>query len=166
MQPRDGVRFMAKSDYLEMRIRGRFFYGIGCFPVRRGARDSAAMGIARSLLDAGEPVMVFPEGTRRRERLEIGPPRSGVARLAIETGAPVVPIATWGLKPRALYGRPWWRRPRTVTIFGAPLHYGHLEPTPENVAHVRDEIWSCVERLYDQAREMDSLRGPAAPAPR
>ena len=151
-------RFMAKSTMFDYPVVRAFMRGGGGFPVRRGKGDVFAMELARRLLVAGRPVVVYPEGTRYRASAELGPAKRGAARLALEVGVPVVPCATWGVKAREVYGRPWWRRPRATTIYGEPMDFTHLEPTPENVDHVRDVIWARVHELYEQARAIDAKR--------
>ena len=74
---------------------GWFLNALGAFPIRRGESDEEAMETARQLVERGEAVLIFPEGTRIR-RGSLGSPRRGVGRLALETGAPVVPVAVLG----------------------------------------------------------------------
>lgn len=157
-QPRI-VRYMAKAPLFDMPLVGRFVRAGGAFPVRRGESDGFAMELARRLLADGQPVVMYPEGTRFRTSAELGPPRRGAARLALESGVPVIPVASWGAKERAVHSRPWWRRPRVTVVYGEPLRFDGLEPTPENVDRVRDEIWEQVGRLYERARELDATRG-------
>lgn len=152
------VRFMAKDSMFSYPVMRSVMRGGGAFPVRRGKGDTFAIELARRLLHDGQPVVVYPEGTRFRSGLELGPPKRGAARLALETGVPVVPAATWGVKRRELYGRPRWRRPRAVVAYGEPIDFSHLEPTPENVDHVRDVIWERVHELYDEARQFAGAR--------
>ena len=152
------LRFMAKASMFEYPVVRAFMRGGGGFPVRRGKGDVFAMELARRLLLAGRPVVVYPEGTRYRKSAELGPAKRGAARLALEVGVPIVPCATWGVKAREVYGRPRWRRPRATTIYGEPMDFTHLEPTPENVDHVRDVVWARVHELYEQARTIDAKR--------
>lgn len=152
------LRFMAKASMFDYPIVRTFMRSGGGFPVHRGKGDVFAMELARRLLGAGRPVVVYPEGTRFRKSAELGPAKRGAARLALEMGIPVVPCATWGAKAREVYGRPRWRRPRITTIYGEPLDFTHLEPTAENIDHVRDVIWARVHELYDQARALDAQR--------
>jgi 1-acyl-sn-glycerol-3-phosphate acyltransferase len=147
------VRFMAKDSMFHYPVMRTVMRGGGAFPVRRGKGDTFAMELARRLLLDGQPVVVYPEGTRFRRSLELGPAKRGAARLALETGVPVVPAAVWGVKQRDLYGRPRWRRPRAVLVYGEPMDFSHLAPTPEHVDEVRDAIWTRVHELYDEARE-------------
>ncbi len=152
------LRFMAKASIFTYPVVRTVMRGGGGFPVNRGKGDVFAMELARRLLRAGSPVVVYPEGTRFRRSAELGPAKRGVARLALECGVPVVPCATWGVKARHVYGRPWWRRPRATTVYGEPMDFTHLEPTSDNVGHVRDLIWRRVQELYDEARAIDAER--------
>jgi 1-acyl-sn-glycerol-3-phosphate acyltransferase len=152
------VRFMAKSTMFTYPVMRTVMRGGGAFPVRRGKGDTFAIELARRMLLDGQPVVVYPEGTRYRSSLELGPAKRGAARLALETGVPVVPAATWGVKRRELYGRAWWRRPKAVVVYGEAMDFSHLEPTPENVDYVRDVVWARVHELYDEAREIASAK--------
>lgn len=152
------VRFMAKAQLFEMPVLKHIVKAGGGFPVRRGRGDTFAMDLARRMLQTGQPVVVYAEGTRYRKSLELGPAKSGAARLALETRVPVVPIASWGSKERELYGRPWWRRPKVTTLYGEVMHFEDLDPTPENIERVRVEIWDAVQKLYDEVRELAATR--------
>ena len=152
------LRFMAKASMFDYPVVRTVMRGGGGFPVRRGKGDVFAMELARRLLGAGRPVVVYPEGTRYRKSAELGPAKRGAARLALEVGVPVVPCATWGVKAREVYGRSRWRRPRATTVYGEPMDFTHLAPTTENVEHVRDVVWARVHELYEQARKIDATR--------
>lgn len=152
------LRFMAKASMFDYPVVRTVMRGGGGFPVKRGKGDVFAMELARRLLKAGRPVVVYPEGTRYRKSAELGPAKRGAARLALEMGVPIVPCATWGVKARHVYGRSRWRRPRATTVYGEPMDFTHLEPTPENVDLVRDAVWTRVHELYDQARSIDAQR--------
>ncbi|MGB4136235.1 MAG: lysophospholipid acyltransferase family protein, partial [Microbacterium sp.] len=96
------VHFLAKSSYFEGTglsgaLSRTFFESIGAIPVRRGAGQAAldALDQQRQLLDEGLAVALYPEGTRSTDgRLYKG--RTGVAFLALQTGAPVVPVGLIG----------------------------------------------------------------------
>ncbi|MCW2972092.1 MAG: 1-acylglycerol-3-phosphate O-acyltransferase [Thermoleophilia bacterium] len=150
------VRFMAKSTLFHNPLARSVIRAGGGFPVRRGRGDVFAMELARRMLLDGQAVVMYPEGTRFRKSAPLGQPRRGAARLVLELGVPVVPVATWGNKQREVYGRAWWRRPRVTTIYGPLMRFTAGEATPERVDQVRDEIWAEVERLYDIAREVGS----------
>nr|WP_246422019.1 lysophospholipid acyltransferase family protein [Nocardiopsis mwathae] len=154
------VRFLAKAAYFEgPGVKGRLsrftFTALGAVPVRRGssreALDALELGL-RALKD-GEAFAIYPEGTRSRDgRLYRG--RTGVAHLAMESGAPVVPFALSGTERIQPIGA---RIPRVAEItirFGTPMvfgpdHYGGRKPGPARRA-ITDEIMAAIQRLSGQ----------------
>ena len=151
------IYFVAKKELFHNRLVGWFLNCLGAFPVRRGESDEESVATALALLERGEAVVIFPEGTRHRG----GPlhePKRGVGRLALESGAPVVPIAITGTE-RARRG--WRIRPVRVDIrCGSPLTFPVLETPSKHLANeVTARIWPCVELQWAW------LGGPI-PAPR
>lgn len=88
------IRFIGK-DSLAEGLGGRFNTAMGMIPVRRGIADAEMMETASAVLRAGVPIAIFPEGTRSRTG-ELYRFRSGMARLAVETGVPIVPTGIRG----------------------------------------------------------------------
>lgn len=137
------IYFVAKRELFDRRLVGWFLNCVGAFPVRRGESDEETLATALALLARGEAVVIFPEGTRHRS----GPlhaPKRGVGRLALESGAPVVPIAVAGSE-RARRGRRI--RPVRVRIrCGPPLRFPRTRsPSPQLAARATTRIWRCVE---------------------
>ncbi len=159
-QERVRLRFMAKEEALRWPIAGRLIRWLGGFPVKKGGgRAEVALAIAREVINSGDGVVMFIEGRVHRKDDGLLEPRSGIARLALMTGAPVVPVGIWGGKRATAYGkktRPWRLR-RITAVWGEPRVF-EITPTPsrERVAEVRDQIWSDIVDLYTHARELGS----------
>lgn len=143
------VHFMAKVELIEGPL-GWLFKRLGAFPVHRGEADTVALDTARELLADGELVVIFPEGTRVEVPDALGSPRHGAGRLAIETGAPIVPAAITGTSHL-------WRGalPRLKPVqlaFLPPVPASSLSG-PEAVTELIDaQVWPAVFEEYSRLR--------------
>jgi 1-acyl-sn-glycerol-3-phosphate acyltransferase len=116
------LHFMAKAELFGIPLFGRLIRALNARPVRREGGDAGALRTGLRVLEDGQALLVFPEGTRGPEgTLREGKPGAGM--LAVLSGAPVVPVYIEGS------GRAWPRgrrfpRPARVTVtFGKPLHF-------------------------------------------
>lgn len=153
------ISFLAKLEYftrpgLRGQLQRFFFTNTGQVPVDRGGADAsgAALRTAARLLREGKLVGIFPEGSRSRDgRLNRG--RTGLARVAAETGVPVVPCATVGVYELCPPGKRV-PRPRKVTVrFGEPMVFpGSPCPAPSSDAlrAWTDELMGEIQRLSGQ----------------
>lgn len=141
------VYYMAKRELFEKRWQAWLLSSLGAFPVDRGASDAEAIETASAIVRRGDCVVVFPEGTRVRSG-PLGAPRRGVGRLALQTGAPVVPVAVIGTEG---VRRGWCIRPRKVRLrVGRPLRFPLSQPaTPGVAAAMTQRIWACVSLQWE-----------------
>ncbi|UYO98298.1 1-acyl-sn-glycerol-3-phosphate acyltransferase [Microbacterium sp. M28] len=153
------VHFLAKSSYFEgTGIKGAlsrtFFESIGAIPVRRGAGQAAldALEQQRVLLDEGLTVALYPEGTRSTDgRLYKG--RTGVAFLALQTGAPVVPVGLIGTDRVMPKGAKMPSLRERITVkFGTPIDVSAHGPASSGKARrlATDEIMAAIHALSGQ----------------
>jgi glycerol-3-phosphate dehydrogenase (NAD(P)+) len=134
--------YVAKQELFTNPVAAWFLNALGAFPVARGASDEEMISTAKAILARGDIVLIFAEGTRVRPGA-LGRPRRGVGRLALESGAPVVPVAVIGTEA---IRRGWRIRPHRVRIrAGRPLRFPVVEnPSPGLAGAVTDRIWPCV----------------------
>ncbi|MDX6718082.1 MAG: glycerol-3-phosphate dehydrogenase [Solirubrobacteraceae bacterium] len=159
MMLRRPIYYVAKAELFSHRLQAWFLSSMGAFPVDRGNGDRDAMDAARKILERGDVVVIFPEGTRTRPGA-LGTPKRGVGRLALETGVPVVPIAVNGT---GTVRKGWRIRPHKVSIrAGAPLRFPHVEvPSPGLARAVTQRIWPCVELQWEWLGGTPALRRAA-----
>jgi 1-acyl-sn-glycerol-3-phosphate acyltransferase len=149
------LRFMAKTELIEARY-GRLLVRLGAFPVRRGQADADALETARVILEQGGLLALFPEGTRVRDPDQLGNPRRGAARLALETGAPLVPCAISGTEKLFRAGLPMPRRVQVA--FSEPIPVADLAATPDTASTlIEDTLWPEVEGEYRRLRARPTL---------
>jgi 1-acyl-sn-glycerol-3-phosphate acyltransferase len=140
------VRFMAKSQLFKGPMQFIYTHG-GVFPVRRGARDEETFITARTVLAREGAITMYCEGGRSRTGKVAEQAKRGIGRLALETGAPVVPIAIYG----SSRVRNWKRLqfPKVTIQYGEPIRWEQVEnPTREQQQAVADQILLEIRSLY------------------
>lgn len=154
------VVFLAKADYFEGRGVGGtltrvWFEAIGAVPVKRGthAEAMASLHLALGVLRAGDGFGIYPEGTRSRDaRLYRG--RTGVAWLALASGAPIVPAGLIGTERVQPVGSRWPRIAPVTVRFAAPVQPGAYAGLPAAVARrqMTDDVMDAIAALTGQPR--------------
>ena len=151
-------RFLAKVELFRNPISGPVLRGARQIPVRRGSGETAPVEFGAKALRAGELVVVYPESTVTSNP-DFSPMRgkTGVARLTLATGVPVIPLAVWGSAPvwrrgqkSARFGRPIWVKA------GPPLDLSEHEDRavdPATLRAVTDEVMAQLSLLVDDLRE-------------
>lgn len=139
------VHFIAKAELFENRFLARLVKALHAFPVKRGAADRRALRYALGVLEKGEVLGIFPEGERIRMGQE-GSTQTGVAMLALKSGAPVVPVACIGTERFFPVG---WFTPLKVKV-GKPLILGEYHDQKVTSA-ILEEVSTII------MREIESL---------
>jgi 1-acyl-sn-glycerol-3-phosphate acyltransferase len=140
------VHFMAKSQLFKPPMQWVYTHG-GVFPVRRGYRDEEAFTTAHAILARGGCLAMYCEGGRSRTGRLGERARPGVGRLALESGATVVPVAIHG----SSHVRNWKRLqfPKVTVRYGTPLRFERAPaPTREQQQAVADQIFDEIKALY------------------
>jgi glycerol-3-phosphate dehydrogenase (NAD(P)+) len=154
------IYFVAKKELFDNRFQGWLLNCLGAFPVHRGESDEESVRTSLELLDRGQAVVIFPEGTRIRSG-SLAKPRRGVGRLALESGAPVVPVALKGTE----YARSRGLRIKPVKVslrFGRELTFPRVEsPSPTLAREVTERIWPCVQLQWEWLGGLPPLRTAA-----
>ena len=140
------VRFMAKSQLFSGPMQIIYSRG-GAFPVRRGARDEEMFITAESIIDRGGAITMYCEGGRSRTGKIAQHAKSGIGRLALQTGVPVVPIAIYGSSRI----RNWKRLqfPKVTIQYGEAMCWQPIaQPSREQQQAVADVILAEIRRLH------------------
>lgn len=151
-------RFLAKTELYRNPFLRKVLTGARQIPVRRGSGDRAPIEAALAALKGGEVVVVYPESTTTRNA-DFSPMagKTGVARLALESGVPVIPLAVWGSQhvwPRSGTKSFKFRRPIWVKA-GPPLDFSLYEEEPDHpevLRKVTDLVMGELSLLVDDLR--------------
>jgi 1-acyl-sn-glycerol-3-phosphate acyltransferase len=159
------IRYLAAAEFFERPIGGFWLRRIRMIPIRRGRGDRAALDAAVDALRRGELVGIFPEGGIGDGDV-VRKGHSGVARLALGAGVPVIPVGLWGTQRR------WSRhglkgglplRPRAAIVLGAPIAVdadgAEAVGDPERVRVLTDRVMSAIADAVAAARRAAPDRG-------
>ena len=148
------VRFMGKDSLWKNRQIGKFLSLLGGFPVTRGAADFEALKRCVAVLDAGEPLVMFPEGTRQHGPV-VHPLFEGPAYVALKRGVPIVPVGIGGSQRVMRKGSKMiWPHKCHVTV-GAPIPVergGSGRVDRERMTQITAQLSAALQSVFDDAR--------------
>jgi 1-acyl-sn-glycerol-3-phosphate acyltransferase len=158
--------YMIKASMFKVKFIGWFLHKAGQLPVYRGAADAAlVLKQAEQALAAGAAVIIYPESTATRDP-ELWPmvAKTGVARLALKTGAPVIPVAHWGTQVILPYGSSKLRlfpRKTVRTVAGPPVDLSKWANSRLTATNLREATAAI---MADVTALVAGIRGEEAPA--
>ena len=138
------INFMAKAELFRNSLFSFIFRNLNAFPVKRGSADRTALRNSLELLQNGQVLGIFPEGTRNTDGM--AKVQNGVAMIALKSGAPIVPVACIGTQYNIPFG---WFRPFIVRI-GRPIYmdkYAGKKVNSATLDQVSDDIMKEIDRL-------------------
>ncbi len=150
------TRFLVAAEFFDHHWFGWALRRFKQIPVRRGTRDVTALQAAIVTVRAGALAGIYPEG-KVNPGTELQPGKSGVARIALETGAPVVPVGIWGTQDRWPHAGLHWRRPwrpRLALAFGEPIEPNGEPGSPDDLGRFLDRVMSGIADQVEVARAM------------
>jgi 1-acyl-sn-glycerol-3-phosphate acyltransferase len=151
------LRFMAKEEVFSRAWSARLFGSLGGFPVRRGTPDRDALQMCERALAGGEPVVLFPEGTRRTGPV-VEPLFAGPAFVALRANVPIVPVGIGGSDRSMPVGAKWVRPARVTVVIGRPIWPPSQAPSGRvprsTVTELTERLRSEMQAVFDQARAL------------
>ena len=142
------VHFMAKQELFDIPVLGYIIKKLHAFPVRRGAADRNAVKKAIQLLNEGECLGLFPEGTRSKNG-ELRKPEPGIALIALKAGVPVVPAAVIGTNKIFSGGNLF---PKIKVIYGKPLYFNQEQTDKTALQSFSQQIMDEIQELMKESK--------------
>lgn len=156
---RPRMRYMGKASIWKSKALGRFVSMLGAFPVHRGTADRESLRTCMRVLENGEPLVMFPEGTRRSGDT-VEDLFDGTAYVAARSGVPLVPVGIGGSDKAMPVGAKFVYPRKIVLVVGEPIEPpigdGSGRVPRRVVRQLTEQLQTDVQRLYDEAREAAS----------
>ena len=143
-------RALAKESLFRFKPLAWYISALGAFPLKWGTADREAMRTARLVLDRGDPLLVFPEGTRQSGQA-IGELYDGTMWLAVKCQAPVVPVGVAGTEQALGPGTRFPRRSRVAIVVGEPITVPEGRVSRRALTELTDELRHRLQSANDQA---------------
>ena len=153
---RPRLRYMGKESLWKKKFAGEVLAALGGFPVSRGTADREALNACVAVLKAGQPLVLFPEGTRR-EGDTVEEILDGAAYIGIKTGAPIIPIGIAGSEAAMGKGVKFPRPKRCVIVIKPPISTlvdgAVASKVPRSkVNEITSELTKAMQEAYDEAK--------------
>jgi 1-acyl-sn-glycerol-3-phosphate acyltransferase len=151
------VRFLAKESIWNSRLGGWFLGILGCFPVQRGTADRAALKACQQVLERGEPLVMFPEGTRQRGPvIEKENMHSGPAFVAARAGVPLIPLGIAGSDKAMPHGARLIRPAKVFLVVGEPVVPPEFDGrVPRKaVEDLTEQLRTSLQEAFDHAQRL------------
>ncbi len=147
------LRALSKESLFSNRLFGAFLAALGAFPVRRGVADLEAMREAVKMLEAGEQMVVFPEGTRQTGT-QVGEVFDGMSYLASRTGAAIVPVGISGTEAAMSTGTRLPRPVRVAMVAGPPIRPPEGRMTRPQMSRFSETVRERLQEVFDEAQAL------------
>jgi len=150
------MRFMGKDSIWKYKPIGKIMTGLGAFPVTRGSADLEALRRCIAIVQSGEPLVMFPEGTRHYGP-EVQPLFDGAAYIALKTGVPIVPAAIAGTEDVMRSGSKAIRFKKCRMVIGKPIAAdvpGGGRASREQIGDLTVQLQNELQRLLDEANRL------------
>jgi len=149
------MRYMGKDSIFKYKWLNPFFFALGAFPVHRGAADREALHSSKTIIESGQPLVMFPEGTRQSGP-EVCELFDGPAYVAAKTGAPIIPMGIGGSERAMPKGAKFVRPSKIVLVLGPRIEPPPLTPTGGTsrraVKETTDQLKADIQKLFDDAQ--------------
>ncbi|MEY2421301.1 MAG: 1-acyl-sn-glycerol-3-phosphate acyltransferase [Acidimicrobiaceae bacterium] len=148
------MRYMGKDSIFKFKALNPFFHALGAFPVHRGAADREALRRSIAVIESGQPLVMFPEGTRQSGPV-VEELFDGTAYVAAKTRVPIIPVGIGGSEAAMPKGSKFIHPTKLVLIVGQPLE----PPAPREsggtsrraVRELTDQLRAELQKLFDEA---------------
>ena len=144
------IRALGKESLFVHLVTAWVCAALGSIPLRRGEADVAALRSARSLLEANEMVLVFPEGTRQQGN-QVSQVFDGVVYLASKTAAPIVPIGIAGTEQALAAGAKFPRRVKTAIVVAPPIKVPQTRLSRQTLTQISGELQQSLQSAQNKA---------------
>ena len=149
------MRYMGKASIWKYDLPGRFFNVLGAFPVHRGTADRASLRTCMQVIEYGEPLVMFPEGTRQQGPV-VHEVFDGTAYVAARTGVPLVPVGIGGSEEAMPKGATFIKPHKVVLVVGDPIPIPRGDGSgrvPRRLIHeLSDQLHTSVQDAFDESR--------------